>query len=301
MKKTPLVAALAGLLAFSILAADASAMYHPTLGTWLQRDPGPGGMMAPPRVGAGGPAASGGFAPRDYTSQYDGGANLLQYVRSSPVIQRDPFGLIEDLGGGVFYNSQTGHASYDAGHDPSTSAAERAENRLSAQNFNGRNEMIRSACRRSCPEICACSSCTEELCRSELENIFVKYETAVNQQMRSRNLGYFSTGLLGNLWGGLWGNTNEDGACLNCIGWQSYVYSATANNAGRAWQCWRVNFAGTNSGIGHNFVGLYHCCNNNKVSPDFVLDPWRNGTPSIYPSGTHGYPIEFVPNFVTTQ
>jgi hypothetical protein len=63
VKKTPLVAALAGLLAFSILAADASAMYHPTLGTWLQRDPATVGSGLSQRATA--PIPTGGFVRRD--------------------------------------------------------------------------------------------------------------------------------------------------------------------------------------------------------------------------------------------
>ena len=89
MKMTRLVAFLFSLASLALFAADASAMYNPATGTWLQRDPGPGGMMAAPRV-AGGPATGGGFLPRD---QYADGLNLYQYVRSNPQRQIDPLGL----------------------------------------------------------------------------------------------------------------------------------------------------------------------------------------------------------------
>jgi hypothetical protein len=57
-------AVLSGLVAVALLAADASAMYHPTLGRWLQRDP----------IG------------------YADGMSLYEYVRSSPCGWRDPSG-----------------------------------------------------------------------------------------------------------------------------------------------------------------------------------------------------------------
>jgi hypothetical protein len=89
MRTTRLVAAFAGLLALAMCAADASAMYNPSTGTWLQRDPGPGGMMPAPRIG-GGPAMGGSFLPRD---QYADGMNLYQYVRSDPIGLSDAAGL----------------------------------------------------------------------------------------------------------------------------------------------------------------------------------------------------------------
>ena len=64
MKRTHLIAVLVGLFAVGIFAADAHAMYHPGLGRFLQRDPGPdtGGPM---RLGAAGSGVGGGFAQRD--------------------------------------------------------------------------------------------------------------------------------------------------------------------------------------------------------------------------------------------
>jgi hypothetical protein len=81
MKKTHLIVVLAGLTAVTVSAPEASAYYHPGMGVWMSRDPGPG-AGGPPRVGAGGAAVGGGFIPRD---QYADGMNLYQYVRSAPV------------------------------------------------------------------------------------------------------------------------------------------------------------------------------------------------------------------------
>jgi len=88
MKRTILIAVLVGLVAMGILAADASAMYNPSTGTFMQRDPGAQGAT---RVGAGGVAPMGGFVPMD---QYADGPNLYQYVRSNPVTCVDPMGLV---------------------------------------------------------------------------------------------------------------------------------------------------------------------------------------------------------------
>ena len=91
MRATHLIAVLVGLVAIAIAATDASAYYHPTVGRFLQRDPGPGG---PARVGAGRAAPVGGrFIPRDPTGQYADGMNLYQYVGSNPIAHFDPTGL----------------------------------------------------------------------------------------------------------------------------------------------------------------------------------------------------------------
>ena len=87
MNRTQLLGALTAVVALGVLAADASAYYHPTMGRFMSRDPGAGG---PPRPGSAGPAVSGGFIPRD---QYVDGMNLYQYVRSNPIIRLDPTGL----------------------------------------------------------------------------------------------------------------------------------------------------------------------------------------------------------------
>lgn len=63
MRTTRLIAVLVGMAAIAILTADASAYYHPTLGRFMQRDPGAGGAN---RIVAGGaPAATRRFIPRD--------------------------------------------------------------------------------------------------------------------------------------------------------------------------------------------------------------------------------------------
>jgi len=69
MKLSHLVAVLAGLVAVAVLAADASAMYHPTLGRWLSRDP----------------------------ERYADGFNMYAYARAQPMDLSDPFGLRVDI------------------------------------------------------------------------------------------------------------------------------------------------------------------------------------------------------------
>jgi len=100
MKRTHLIAVLIGLVVMGIFTADAAAMYHPTLGRFMQRDSGAGGAMrigagGAMRIGAGGAAPVGRFIPRDPTgtNQYADGMNLYQYVRSNPVVLVDPQGL----------------------------------------------------------------------------------------------------------------------------------------------------------------------------------------------------------------
>jgi len=106
MKRTHLVAVLAA-AAMAVFAADASAYYHPTLGRFLSRDPGPA-ETGPVRVGGGGPAVGGAFLPRDSAvglravrkapenvpaGQYRDGMGLYQYGHSDPISNRDPTGL----------------------------------------------------------------------------------------------------------------------------------------------------------------------------------------------------------------
>jgi hypothetical protein len=92
MRRTHLIAALLGIVALGVFAADASAMYHPGMGRFLQRDPGAGSAM---RIGVGGAAPVGRFVPRDPTgtNQYADGMNVYQYVRSNPITHVDPDGL----------------------------------------------------------------------------------------------------------------------------------------------------------------------------------------------------------------
>ena len=91
MKSRFLFAVLTVFAAIAILAADASAMYHPTVGRFLQRDPGADRITDAPRIG-GGPAPVSQFIPRDPTGQYADGANLYECVRSNPLGYADPFG-----------------------------------------------------------------------------------------------------------------------------------------------------------------------------------------------------------------
>ena len=94
MKRTRWIAAFVGVAAVSMIAADASAMYHPGHGRFMQRDPG-AGTEIPSRPGTNRAApVSGEFVPRDSTgsNQYADGPNLYQYVQSNPVIWLDPQG-----------------------------------------------------------------------------------------------------------------------------------------------------------------------------------------------------------------
>lgn len=91
---------------FTVIAAlvaitqSASAMYHPGMGRFMQRDPR--GMQVGPSAISGRPLAAGqavgarGFIPRDSIStslQYVDGMNLYQYVGSKPTRFLDPTGL----------------------------------------------------------------------------------------------------------------------------------------------------------------------------------------------------------------
>lgn len=84
MKRSHLIAVLVGFMAIVAFADTASAYYHPGLGRFTSRDPGPA------RVGSGGMAAGGQFVQRD---PYADGMNLYQYVRSNPTGSTDPSGL----------------------------------------------------------------------------------------------------------------------------------------------------------------------------------------------------------------
>jgi len=127
MKRTHLIAVLVAIAAMGIFAADASAMYHPTMGRFLQRDPGPGGVVAARRVGSAGKVVGESFIARDpighrsnymtgpmrasfqdsrfvpvfqATStdafgQYVDGMNLYEYVSSNPLAYVDPSGLFK--------------------------------------------------------------------------------------------------------------------------------------------------------------------------------------------------------------
>lgn len=90
-----LSACLCCLGSLAIVAAEASAVLHPRLGQYVQRDRD-GNSISRPDVTA--------FAPRDplptgypdrlsVQSQYLDGLNLYQYVRSAPTTSLDPYGL----------------------------------------------------------------------------------------------------------------------------------------------------------------------------------------------------------------
>ena len=86
MKRFHLVAVLVGFMAIVAFAKDAAAMYNPSTGTFLQRDPG---AVVLARIGSAEIAARGRFAQRD---PYADGMNLYQYVKSRPTVLRDPLG-----------------------------------------------------------------------------------------------------------------------------------------------------------------------------------------------------------------
>lgn len=97
MKRTHLLAILVSLTVITILTVDASAYYHPTMGRFISRDPGPGGST---RVGTAGPATGSRFIPRDPTgtNQYADGMSLYLYAQGTPTNFRDPKGLAVDPG-----------------------------------------------------------------------------------------------------------------------------------------------------------------------------------------------------------
>lgn len=100
MRRRHLIAVLAVIVVSGFSVSKASAYCHPSLGRWLQRDPGPGGMMPTPRVGMAGPAVGDGFVARDPMPmqaqpwlQYTDGMNLYQYAGSPPLPALTPQAL----------------------------------------------------------------------------------------------------------------------------------------------------------------------------------------------------------------
>ena len=77
MRRTRLIAVLAGLMALAVLSADASAMLHPATGRFLQRDPLPQTNLN----------------QRGSDELHPDGMNLYQYVTSNPTGRLDPLGL----------------------------------------------------------------------------------------------------------------------------------------------------------------------------------------------------------------
>lgn len=80
-------------LTLMFASADAMAMYHPTLGRFMQRDP-LGTALASTALPTHQNTRSRSFIDRDpiISTQYSDGQNLYQYVRSSPLVYSDPTG-----------------------------------------------------------------------------------------------------------------------------------------------------------------------------------------------------------------
>ena len=87
MRRTRLIAVLAGLMVLAVLSADASAMLHPALGRFLQRDPVIAAVVHT-ATGGTGPAV-----PSARRDAYHGRTNAYQYCTSDPVMAADPLGL----------------------------------------------------------------------------------------------------------------------------------------------------------------------------------------------------------------
>lgn len=67
--------------------------YHPSLGRFAQRDPGPGGVVVVPRVDEAGPTGGEQFIQKDATMPYGDGMSLYQYAKANPIAEADPLGL----------------------------------------------------------------------------------------------------------------------------------------------------------------------------------------------------------------
>jgi hypothetical protein len=142
MRTNRLMALLVGLTTIVLISSDASAYYHPTMGRFMQRDPGPGASM---RLGIASPMIMGNFTNRDPLSgcakkscspasfscassaifrktqaraEYMDGMNLYLYEKSNPLNRVDPHGLISvrccwDMLGKALSDPEVG-AAYDA-------------------------------------------------------------------------------------------------------------------------------------------------------------------------------------------
>ena len=101
MKRSNLIVVLVCLAGAVLVSTNASAMYHPRVGRFMQRDPLPG-PATPMRADTTGPVIGGRFARREHrpqeipsaSAQYTDGMSLYQYAQSSPSTKLDPNGLL---------------------------------------------------------------------------------------------------------------------------------------------------------------------------------------------------------------
>ena len=92
MQRTTVLAVLTGFVTVGFLAADASAMYHPALGRFMQRDP----------------------------AEYSDGMGLYQFVGSGPTGSRDPLGTETIRYRGLTWEDFKGHVQVTAAGYSST-------------------------------------------------------------------------------------------------------------------------------------------------------------------------------------
>jgi len=283
MKRSWIVGMMASALVL-VCAESSRGMYHPTLGRWLQRDP----------VG------------------YADGMSVYQYARSRPMCHVDPRGLESMVfGNGVVIENGTAFIDSSTGSPPRGDYRQQ-ETQVDRYNESGAHgpqydvEKLAKACSQTCPKIAKCCPCTEEICREEARQIVDKYVARVYRERQTNNLGFWTTGLPGNAVA----NLGVRSGSHTCIEWQHMVFESVRRKAsGVAWKCWRAiklydyywiwRMMGRKDG--HGFVGLYHCCNNEKTSPDAILDPWRDGLPYVFAKGQHGNEIDEAPNWRRTD
>lgn len=106
-RRLGILTVLAGVVVVGVASGNATAMYHPGEGRFLQRDVDSGaGTGGPARIGTASPIVMGDLMQRDpvaeqhaggmnrIRSQYVEGGNLYQYVGGRPTTYSDPSGLI---------------------------------------------------------------------------------------------------------------------------------------------------------------------------------------------------------------
>lgn len=109
MKRYCLTGAIMSLVVTFLLVADASAMYNPSTGTFLNRDPGPGAGLAFERIERAPPLPAAAFIPRDASEEYTEGMNLYEYVGSAPTVAIDPMGLARECPAGTKSTPKTNY------------------------------------------------------------------------------------------------------------------------------------------------------------------------------------------------